>query len=266
MRKLSLSILLLFLYISGIYAQDLISAADAKKIVMSKNTIFVSVRPADDYARVHIINAVNVPVSTLAKEGEPEGILKSPGELTKILGEKGIDPAKKIVIYGTGSGKSSGRIYWILKYLGYPDVKVLDGHMKAWMGVRGKVTNASASVKAISVTAKVDKSIFADYAYVKSKMGSALLVDVRPPDETATGIIDGAIEFEFSKVLNAEMLKSKDELVSVFNAAGMTKDKEIILYCATSVRAGIVFLALKSILEYPNVKIYEAAYNEWKTK
>ena len=93
-----------------------------------------------------------------------------------------------------------------------------------------------------------------------------MLVDVRPPDETATGIIDGAIEFEFSKVLNAEMLKSKDELVSVFNAAGMTKDKEIILYCATSVRAGIVFLALKSILEYPNVKIYEAAYNEWKTK
>ena len=138
--------------------------------------------------------------------------------------------------------------------------------MKAWMGVRGKVTNAAASAKAVSVTPKVDKSIYADYAYVKSKMGSALLVDVRPPDETTTGIIDGAIEFEFSKVLNAEMLKSKDELVSVFNAAGMTKDKEIILYCATSVRAGIVFLALKSILEYPNVKIYEGAYNEWKTK
>ena len=97
-------------------------------------------------------------------------------------------------------------------------------------------------------------------------MGSALLVDVRPPDETAGGKINGAIEFEFNKVLNAEMFKSKDELISVFNAAGITKDKEIILYCATSVRAGVVFLALKSILEYPNVKIYDGAYNEWKTK
>lgn len=266
MKKLTLLLLLLFLYISGMYAQDLISAADAKKIVMSKNTVFVSVRPADDYARVHIVNAVNVPVSTLANEGEPEGILKTTDALAKILGEKGIDPAKKIVIYGTGSGKSSGRLYWILKYLGYPDVKIMDGHMKAWMGVRGKVTNAAANVKAASVTPKVDKSIFTDYAYVKSKMGSALLVDVRPPDETATGIIKGAIEFDFKKVLNAEMLKSKDELASVFKAAGITKDKEIILYCATSVRAGIVFLALKSVLEYPNVKIYEGAYNEWKTK
>ena len=266
MKKLTLLLLLLFLYISGMYSQDLISAADAKKIVMSKNTVFVSVRPAADYARVHIINAVNVPVSTLAKEGEPEGILKSTDELAKILGEKGVDPAKKIVIYGTGSGKSEGRLYWVLKYLGFPDVKILDGHMKAWMDVRGKVTNASANVKAVSITPKVDKSIFADYAYVKSKMGSALIVDVRPPDETTTGIINGAIEFEFNKVLNAEMFKSKDELISVFNAAGITKDKEIILYCATSVRAGVVFLALKSILEYPNVKIYDGAYNEWKTK
>ena len=266
MKKLTLLLLLLFLYISGMYAQDLISAADAKKIVMSKNTVFVSVRPADDYARVHIFNAVNVPVDILANEGEPEGILKSTDDLAKILGEKGVDPAKKIVIYGTGSGKSEGRLYWVLKYVGYPDVKILDGHMKAWMGVRGKVTNAAPSVKPVSVTAKVDKSIYADYAYVKSKMGSALIVDVRPPDETTTGIINGAIEFEFNKVLNAEMFKSKDELISVFNAAGITKDKEIILYCATSVRAGIVFLALKSILEYPNVKIYDGAYNEWKTK
>ncbi len=266
MKKLSISILVLFLYVSGIFAQDLISAADAKKIVMSKNTVFVSVRPADDYARVHIVNAINVPVATLAKEGEPAGILKSPDELVKILGEKGIDPAKKIVVYGTGSGKSEGRLYWVLKYLGYPDVKIMDGHMKAWMGVRGKVTNAASSAKAVTVTAKVDKSIFADYSYVKSKLGSALLVDVRPPDEIAGIKIEGAIEFEFNKVLNAEMLKTKDELASVFNAAGITKDKEIILYCATSVRAGIVFLALKSVLEYPNVKVYDGAFNEWKTK
>jgi len=53
-------------------------------------------------------------------------------------------------------------------------------------------------------------------------------------------------------------------LEALFNAAGITKNKEVILYCATSVRAGVVFLALSSILEYPNVKVYDGAYNEWK--
>ena len=45
--------------------------------------------------------------------------------------------------------------------------------------------------------------------------------------------------------------------------AGITTDKEIILYCASSVRAGIVYIALTSILEFPNVRVYDGAFYEW---
>ncbi len=37
----------------------------------------------------------------------------------------------------------------------------------------------------------------------------------------------------------------------------------MILYCETSARAGIVYLTLKYILEYPNVKVYDGALYEW---
>ena len=49
------------------------------------------------------------------------------------------------------------------------------------------------------------------------------------------------------------------------NSACVTSDKEVILYCASSVRAGIVFMALKDILGYPNVTVYDGAYYEWES-
>ena len=73
-----------------------------------------------------------------------------------------------------------------------------------------------------------------------------------------------AINFEFTNVHNADgTIKEKAELQAAFDGVGATSDKEIILYCESSVRAGIVFMTLSSILEYPNVKVYDGAMFEW---
>jgi thiosulfate/3-mercaptopyruvate sulfurtransferase len=264
MRTL-VSIILLFIFSISAYAQDIISAAEAKKLVNNDNTIIVSTRPAEDYAKVHIRNAVNISVEDLASKTDPKGVLKSPAELATLLGEKGIDPAKKIIIYDTGSNKGAGRLYWILKYLGFNDVKILDGHINGWRAARGPVTNAATPVKATTFTPNVNSKIFADIKYVKSKLNSAVLVDVRDNKEIEEGVIAGSVHFEYNKVINEDgTLKSKAELEKMFNDAGIVKSKEIIVYCATSVRSGIVFLALTTVLDYPNVKVYDGAYNEWK--
>lgn len=266
MRTL-VSIILFIVFSISAFAQDMISAAEAKKMANNKNAVIVSTRPTEDYAKVHIRNAVNINVEDLASKTDPKGILNSPADVAKALGEKGIVPSKKIIIYDTGSNKSAGRLYWILKYLGFNDVKVLDGHMNAWRAARGPVTNAATPLNAETFTPTVNSKIFADYTYVKSKMGSAILVDVREPAEVAQGTIKGSIHFEYKNVINEDgTLKSKEELEKMFNDAGIVKSKEVILYCATSVRSGIVFLALTTVLDYPNVKVYDGAYNEWKLK
>jgi len=92
-------------------------------------------------AKVHIIDAVNVDVfNTFVKEGDIKGLLKTPEEIAKILGEKGLNADKKIIIYDNGKNINAGRLYWILKYLGYKDVKIMNGHMKAWRAARKPVT------------------------------------------------------------------------------------------------------------------------------
>ena len=262
-----------FLGMQMTFAQDIISVKEFLKIKKDPNVVLVSARKPADYKKVHIAGAININHKDLYKAA-PKSTLKSNAEIAKILGEKGISNTNTIVLYDNGSGKYSGRIYWILKHLGAKNVKLLDGHMKAWRMARKPVTKNPAKRKATSFAVNLNKSAIASIAQVKkaSNSAAAVIVDVRSADEY-TGIkesklpkghIPSAINLEFKKVMTSKSkLKSKEELKALFTTAGITKDKEVILYCESSVRAGIVYLALKSALDYPNVKVYDGALFEW---
>ncbi len=275
MKKL---ILLIGLFLSvilfvntEIFAQgNLISAKETAKIMGDDNVVLVSTRKTSDYAKVHIKDAVNVDLKTLYKSGDIKGIMKSPEEISKELGAKGIDKDKTIIIYDNGKNINSGRLYWILKYLGFKDVKILDGHMKAWRAAKKPVTKYPTKIKEVTFTPSPDEKILVTYEYVKSNLNNpkVVIVDVQSKKEFDEGHIDGAINFEYKNIINEEpgTLKSPEEITELLKGAGITPDKEIILYCATSARTGIVFMAMTSMLDYPNVKVYDGAWNEWKTK
>ncbi len=252
---------------------DMITAADlGKKIKAKEKLTVVSVRKPADFKKSHLKNAINIDLKKLASETDPKGILKSPEEIATVLGKAGIDGKGLIVIYDDGKMKYAGRFYWILKYLGVENVKVLHRDLKKWQAARLPVTKASTPVKATTFTPNINKSIFVDESYVKAHKASAVLLDVRPPDEfngTSTkpvtkGHIPDAENMEYTQILKENGdLKSKAEIENIAKGVGATADKEIILYCGTSTRAGIVYLAFTTILGYKNVKVYDGAYNEW---
>ena len=265
---------LMMLFIAGTAgAQDVISAADAAKIMKDDNVVVVSTRKSTDYAKVHVPGAVHLDHKALYGD---LSMLKSPNEIAGILGSKGISNTNKILLYDDGSGKYSGRMYWILKYIGAQDVKIIDGGMKGWRIARKPVTKNPTQAKSATFSAKLNSALIADMNRVKSATSNPniLVVDARSPEEfkgTAStklrpGHIPSAINFEYKKVLNDNgTLKSKEELKKVFASAGITPDKEVIVYCESSVRAGIVFMALKSMLNYPKVRIYDGAYLQWQS-
>ncbi|MCZ4694802.1 sulfurtransferase [Ancylomarina euxinus] len=273
MKKVILMVFVCFLGIQMSFGQDIISVKDYLKIQKDPNVVLISARKPVDYAKVHIAGAINIDHKSLYKT-TPKSTLKSSAEIAKILGEKGISNTNTIVIYDNGSGKYSGRIYWILKYLGAKDVKLLDGHMKAWRMARKPVTKNPANRAATTFAVNLNKAAIASIDQVKkaSTNPASVIIDVRAADEFSgvkesklpKGHIPSAINLEFKNVMNSKAeLKSKDELQALFTAAGITKEKEVILYCESSVRAGIVYLALTSALNYPNVKVYDGALFEW---
>jgi thiosulfate/3-mercaptopyruvate sulfurtransferase len=256
-------------------AQDLITAADlGKKIKAKEKLTVVSVRKPADFKKSHLKNALNVDLKKLASDTDPKGILKSPEEIATILGKAGIDGKGLIVVYDDGKMKYAGRFYWILKYLGVENVKLLHRDLKKWQAARLPVTKSPTAVKATTFTPNVNSSIFVDMAWMKAhyKDANVVMIDVRPPDEyhgTSTkpvtkGHIPGAKNMEYTKILKDNgSVKSKAEIEALAKAVGATADKEIILYCGTSTRAGIVYMAFTTILNYKNVKVYDGAYNEW---
>ncbi len=272
-------VFLAFLLNAGnLSAQDIISAKELARIYKNPDVVVVSTRTTSDYKKVHILGAVHVDHHNLYKDGPVKSMIKSPEELAKIFGSKGITDTKEIVLYDDGSGKYAGRVYWILKYLGAKNVKMLDGNMNAWKAARKPVTKNPTRVKPATFTPHVNKAILATMADVKKAIGSgsAVIVDARSAEEyngTATsttltrkGHIPGAVNIEYKQMMDAKgMIKPAAELQKIFDAAGVTKNKEVILYCESSVRAGIEFLVLSSILKYPNVKVYDGAFLQWQS-
>jgi len=252
----------------------IISPKELATIMDEENVVIVSARSVEDYNKVHINGAVNIWHKDLYKEGEIIGLLKSPEEIAEILGSKGINEKNTIVVYDGGKVKFAGRLYWIFDYLGCDDVRLLDGQMKMWRKARKPVTKNATSITPTTFHASPDAEAITSTEYVKGHLNDAnvVIVDVRSKEEydgekgetERKGHIPGAIQFEFKILLNEDAtIKSKEELEKLTKGAGITTDKEIILYCETSVRAGIVYLVLKDILKFPKVRVYDDALYKW---
>ena len=118
--------------------------------------------------------------------------------------------------------------------------------------------------------------------YVRNTLGSKVLVDVESPKEftgeiTAPpeyptehaqrgGHIPGAANIPWAQAVNDAdgTFKSVEELKKLYEAKGITPDKEIITYCRIGEVSSLMWFVLKYLLGYPNVKNYDGSWTEWE--
>lgn len=272
MKRISLfTALLLFVAVNVIAQGDFISVKELAGKLKDSNCLIVDARKSNDYKKVHIMNAINLPVEELSTKTPVEGILKSDADISKVLGDYGIDLSKEIILY-CSKGSSAGRMYWILKMAGAKDVKLLDGNLDGWKAGRKPVTKNPKTATNLTAAVTLNRSTLVSQAAVKTNLGKAgtVLVDARADnyfngtDPKSKGHIPGAISVNSDLMRDAKgLLKSPEDLAKLFASKGVTKDKEVLLYCQTSTRAGLLYTILTSRLNYPNVKVYDGAYNEW---
>ncbi len=255
-----ISFLLLSIFFAQIsFAQKLITA---KELKTSKDVIIVDARKSADYTKIHIKGAVNIPKSEYQND---KGMLKPVNEVAAVFGKAGITRNSKVVVY-CKSGTNAGRLFWVLNYLGAKNVSILDGQLSGWMAVRGPLTKVKPNVKKATFTPAVNSSILAKKSYVKSKLNSSttILVDARKANDYAEGHIGKAVNIPKEKLMNENhTFKDKATLAALFKNAGVTANKEVIVYCKTGSRAGTMFFVLTEILKYPKVKVYDGSWNEW---
>ncbi|MFA9389862.1 MAG: sulfurtransferase [Prolixibacteraceae bacterium] len=273
MKKISTLLILFLLAYNAFSIGDFASVNEVASKLNNPKCVIIDARTDKEFKEVHIRNAVSIPITDLSETEPIDGILKSKEELAKIFSENGVSPDKEIYVYCT-KGNNAGRMYWILKMMGAQNVKLIDGNLDAWKAGRKPVTKNPTIVKPAVFPANLSTKTLVTIDEVKTKMSSsALLVDARADayfngtDPKSKGHIKGAISLN-SDILkdDAGLLKSADELKKLFDSKGVSKDKEVILYCQSSTRAGLVYTVMTSVLAYPNVKVYDGAYNEWVAK
>ncbi|MEX1047022.1 MAG: sulfurtransferase [Actinomycetota bacterium] len=204
------------------------------------------------------------------------------GGLSKLLQQAGVDEDTTAVLYGGNNNWFAAYAYWILKYLGFDNVKLLNGGRKKWELESREMTSEIPSYPATSIKAegKSRPEIRAFRDEVISKLGDAALIDVRSPEEyrgeklapdhlpqeqsQVPGHIPGAANIPWLEAANEDgTFKSADELKKIYEEKGITPDKEVIAYCRIGERSSHTWFALTELLGYQNAKNYDGSWTEY---
>lgn len=239
----------------------------------------IDVRIAKEYNAGHIPGAVSLPpkmIRTVVRGVAAE--LPPVERLEAKFGELGIGPSTKVVIYDDAGGTGATRLFWTLDYLGHSKANVLDGGFQKWAVEQRPLTTDVPTILPTKFQAKMDPSKYADADYVLAHLNKlgVILVDARRPREyqgkiaskgvRRAGHIPGAAGIAVEEHLNKHdgysSFKSPAELAKLFEGAGVTKDKEVIVYCRTGMRASHAYFVLR-LLGYPRVRVYDGSMSEW---
>jgi thiosulfate/3-mercaptopyruvate sulfurtransferase len=206
----------------------------------------------------------------------------SRAELSELLSRAGVGDDATVVLYGGNNNWFAAYAYWILKLRGFDNVKLVNGGRKKWELESRELTQDVPSYQptGITLTAPERDEIRALRDQVLSKLEDAAFVDVRSPEEfrgeklapdhlpqeqaQVPGHIPGAANVPWAKAANEDgTFKSADELRALYEAEGVTGDREIIAYCRIGERSSHTWFALTELLGYRNVKNYDGSWTEY---
>ncbi len=200
-----------------------------------------------------------------------------------LLEERGIGNDTTVVFYGDKNNWYATYAFWLFKYYGHDDARILDGGRVKWEAEGREYTRDESSHERASYTAKdPDPSIraFREDVLKQVESGSPSLVDVRSPAEYTgellhaigypqegaqrAGHVAGARNIPWGTAAQADgTFKPVDELKSLYEAQGITADKETIAYCRIGERSSHTWFVLTYLLGYENVRNYDGSWTEY---
>jgi thiosulfate/3-mercaptopyruvate sulfurtransferase len=234
---------------------------EAKAIIAPMDDITDSdiLLDVSENSSTHIPGSVVIPYMQFSVQA---GILKNVTEISQILGDAGISRTDPVIIYGEclpcGGGPSVATyVYWIMKGLGHEGVRVLDGTAEDW-AASGKATTKDAQIlPGKTYTPAQTANYTATYDFVKN--GQAQIVDARTVPEYGMGSISGSISIPYASVLSKKKIKGEDQLSKVFMM--LDRDKPVVVFTNTGMKASVVWFALK-MMGY-DARLYN--YRDWMT-
>ncbi len=230
-------------------------------------------RPA--YEAGHLPGAVYVDVdddlaAPPAKSGEPGGRHPLPAteDFEKAMRRAGVRDDRAVVAYDDWGGRGAARAWWLLRYHGHSDVRVLDGGLAAWLDAGGPSERGQVAAEHGDFTADPGHLPVVD---TEDVLEVEVLVDARAheryagehePIDPVAGHVPGAVNVPTNDNLGPDgRFRSPDELRRTYAAVGAVAGADVAAYCGSGVTACHDLLAM-AVARVP-AALYAGSWSDW---
>ena len=240
-------------------ATVLVSAMDlAEELVGAHPPVVLDVRwnltgsDRNAYLAGHIPGALFVDLDTELAAPVSDGALgrhplPDPDALEQTWRRAGIRDADSVVVYDARDASAAARAWWLLRWSGLSDVRVLDGGFAAWesVGLRVKA-GAGSPLLPGSVTVRPGNMATVDQDDAAGMASRGRLLDARA----------------FSDLLAADgRLKPVADLRAAFEAAGIRPGVAAAASCGSGVTA--CHLVLAGAVAGLDIALYPGSWSQW---
>jgi len=228
-----------------------------------------------EYLRGHVPGAVYVDLDTeLAAHGEPTDgrhPLPDVAALQESARRWGVRTGGTVVAYDGGGNLAAARAWWLLRWAGVADVRLLDGALPAWVAVGGELTTDDVVPERGDVTLRSGALPVLDADGAAAFPGTGVLLDARAPErfrgetepiDPKAGHIPGAVNAPTTGNLDPDgRFLPAAELRARFAEAGVTGDAPVAAYCGSGVTAAHEVAAL-AVAGY-DAALYPGSWSQW---
>lgn len=181
--------------------------------------------------------------------------LPDPLVLQEALRELGVDDDSRVVVYDQQASLAAGRAWWVLRWAGLTDVRVLDGGLAAWQRAGLPLeTDAPAVTQRGTVTVRAGSLPVVEVDEVADAVEQGVLLDVRAPErfrgevepiDAVAGHIPGAVNLPIATLQRQDgTFRPPEQIRALVAAAGVDGSRPVTTSCGSGVTAAQMTLAL----------------------
>jgi thiosulfate/3-mercaptopyruvate sulfurtransferase len=229
----------------------------------------------EGFALGHIPGVILPHHAWLKDDDDPTAVVPAP-VFADLLGDLGIDERTTVVAYDDYDNTYACRLWWVARYYGLRNVKVLDGGWHRWVLEHRPLTEEIAAREPTKVDLTPDPSQVALLDDIVAGLDAGMtVVDLRrtlfwegrddnPFGNRRVGRIPGSRNLDTARLIDPESraFLAPDAVADILTAAGLRPDDAPVVLCQAGPRSALAVLVWEE-LGWAPARLYEGSMAEW---
>ena len=247
---------------------------DTSVLLLAAEQGYTSQPGRERYLREHIPGAgfINLSEDWSDTRSPYNNTLPQIDALAVAIGRDGISNDNLVVLYSSSHLMWATRAWWLLRYAGHTNVKVLNGNLAAWLDAGLPVESGAKAYAAATFSPSERADVFVSTAEMVAGMedGVCTVNALSPALYEGTGEfyygrrghIPGSRSLYFSDLLENEFFLPAEQLHQTLEARGMLSASRTLIYCGGGIAATLEAFAC-ALVGQENVGVYDGSMSEW---